>query len=285
MGVAAVARGVAVVGALALASGALADGPGRGSIKDARIAAPFSWTGSYIGINAGAAFGESAVSNTFCNTNAAPCYFGSPGGGRFTNAGSGVLDETSFTGGAQIGYNIQSGALVYGVEADFNYLGHKTSRTVRETYVAGGANGVDISDSVGADYLATVRARLGYAAGNMLLYVTGGLAISKLEHSHNVAEFGFSAPVNVAGCFGLNWCDRGGSSSSMKTGWTVGGGGEFALNRNWTFKAEYLYVDLGKVSGSTSLFTPAGAAIADSAIGHSADLSLHIARVGLNYKF
>ena len=88
----------------------------------------------------------------------------------------------------------------------------------------------------------------------------------------------------MSGCFGNNYC-AGGSQSSFKTGWTLGGGGEFALNRSWTIKAEYLYVDLGKVTSTTSLFTPAGAALANSKIGYSADLNLHIARVGLNYRF
>ena len=68
-------------------------------------------------------------------------------------------------------------------EIDLNYLGHGVSRTVRETYQAGGRDGADISDSVSADYLATVRGRLGYSMGSLLLYVTGGAAFTKLEHS------------------------------------------------------------------------------------------------------
>ena len=277
---------VVAASAITLATSAMADGPGpRGSIKDAPFVAPFSWTGFYAGVNAGYAWGESDVSNSFQNN--AASYFGPIAANRFSTAGSGPLDSGSFTGGAQIGYNIQSGVLVYGVEADFNYLGYKASRSVRSDYNNPPAGtGVNIRDEVSADYLATVRARLGYAAGSTLIYVTGGLAVTNLKHTHSVGEFGFGA-LAPCGAGSGNFCDLGGSSSSIRTGWTIGGGGEYALNRNWTLKAEYLYADLGKTSSSSSMFFngPPLAAVANSAIGHSADLIMHTARVGLNYKF
>lgn len=268
---------------------ALADGAPRGSIKDRPLAAPFNWTGFYIGGNVGVAIGSSDVANTFDPDLAG--YWAGVGGaatpGRFTNAGTGSLDDTSFTGGGQIGYNIQAGTLVYGIEADLNYLGYKNSRTARVDYFnPPGGTGVDINDQVSADYLATVRGRVGFASGNLLGYVTAGFAFTSLKHTHSVNEYGFDAlPACAPG--GNNWCDLGGSKSSVRTGWTIGGGGEYAFNRNWTFKAEYLYADLGKVSSSTSIFNngPPLTAVPLSGIGHSADLTIHTARVGLNYKF
>jgi opacity protein-like surface antigen len=57
----------------------------------------------------------------------------------------------------------------------------------------GGPSGIDIVDDASANYLATVRPRLGYATGSALIYVTGGLAVTTLQQSHSAKEFGFSA--------------------------------------------------------------------------------------------
>ena len=71
------------------------------------------------------------------------------------------------------------------------------------------------------------------------------------------------------------------SHSTTKTGWTVGGGIEARLSGNWTGKIEYLYMDLGTVSGTVTL-PHAGR---DPAHNWSSDITDNILRVGLNYKF
>ena len=243
-----------------------------------------SWSGFYMGLNAGYGWGDSDVSNSVCAT-AANCYFGTVGGASVNNAGGGNISDKGFTGGGQLGLNFQNGALVYGLEADLNYVNFSANRTVRVPYAVGSTVGVDLTDTTSADYLATIRARLGFASGAALFYVTGGLALTNLKHSHAVSEYGFGVPATVSGCFGSNWCDRGGSSSSTKTGWALGGGIEYALSRSWTVKGEYLYADFGKINGTTSFFTPAGVAVANSTIGHSADLVMQSVRLGVNYRF
>ena len=92
------------------------------------------------------------------------------------------------------------------------------------------------------DWLATVRGRAGYAIDRLLLYGTGG---------------GAFAPASVSG------------GNTTMTGWTAGGGVEYAFTPNWTAKAEYLYVDF--VSPS----------IAGKGFGDTDNLI----RVGVNYKF
>jgi outer membrane immunogenic protein len=79
-------------------------------------------------------------------------------------------------------------------------------------------------------------------------YVTGGLAVGEVKTS--VAGFG--------------------SSNTTKAGWTLGGGLEVAIAGPWTAKLEYLYVDLGDVSGP---------------VGTSTDYKANIVRAGLNYRF
>lgn len=63
----------------------------------------------------------------------------------------------------------------------------------------------------------------------------------------------------------------------MMTGWTAGGGIEWAFSLGWSMKAEYLYVDLG----SDRFFDPADV----SFITRDVDLRQHIVRAGINYRW
>lgn len=99
-----------------------------------------------------------------------------------------------------------------------------------------------------------------------MIYATGGLAFSRVEASDTLAFTGGTGQ---------------GSASDFRTGWTAGGGGEFALDRNWTLKAEWLWVDLGSVNFSSGPIVGFPTAVA----GHSSDLTLQTVRAGLNYRF
>lgn len=274
----------AVFGLASAASAA--DLPTKAPVYKAPVAAPpFSWAGFYIGVNAGAGWSRSDVSNAFTGC-ASGCYLDVPTAAYVSSPSSGDITDTRFIGGGQAGYNWQTGALVLGVETDLDYLGVKVSRSVHAPYHSGGTTGVDVNDEVKADYLGTVRGRIGYSSGTFLLYGTGGLAYTTLKHSHNFSEYGYGPTP----CLGGNYCDLGGSSESkFRAGWTVGGGLEWAFNRNWSVKAEYLYADLGSVSSTTNYYYVSGTSPpslqTNSAVNHSADLVVQMARVGLNYRF
>jgi len=248
-----------------------------------------NWTGLYLGANAGAGITDSHVSNTVCTGPVTACFWASGFGDRVNAVGSGDLRDTVFTGGGQIGYNWQTSVWVLGVEADFNSLRTSVTRTASTTYSAAGSSGITFTDTISASYLATARGRLGYAMGNLLVYFTGGAAFANLKHSHFAGEFGFGPrPPCVPPVLGENMCDHGGSSST-RTGWTLGGGGEWMLGGNWSIKGEYLYVDFGKVSGTTTWFSSDGTVSTvggvPQSIAHSADFALHVVRAGVNYKF
>lgn len=117
-----------------------------------------------------------------------------------------------------------------------------------------------------------MRGRLGWIARpDLLLYATGGLAVTKLKVSYTYSDsFGGSSS---------------GSASSTKTGWTVGGGIEWAFNTHWTVRAEYLYLDFGKVTASGIVPPVAAKAGAQSALSTTGDLTANIARLGVNYRF
>ncbi|WP_029004564.1 outer membrane protein [Azorhizobium doebereinerae] len=155
-------------------------------------------------------------------------------------------DASGFIAGGQLGYNYQfANNVVLGVETDIQWSGIQGDMNV---------NGTSLKTSL--DYFGTVRARVGYAFDRILPYVTGGFAYGKSKTSVETASLT-------------------GDDSSTGTGWTLGGGLEYAITNNWTFKTEYLYVDLGSndyaISGTSSSL--------------SVDNKYHTVKAGLNYKF
>ena len=77
-------------------------------------ALPYNWSGFYVGLNAGAAWSSGCTNYTLVSASNWP-----------TTCGGN--DNAQFTGGAQVGYNLQSGSFVYGIEADINGLGNSNS--------------------------------------------------------------------------------------------------------------------------------------------------------------
>lgn len=243
-----------------------------------------TWTGSYIGVFLGHAWGDVDVRTDAGAFIPATSYFTAPENIASVNRnGSGSLKLDEAVAGVQIGTSLQSGQFVVGLEADFG------------SFNIGGAKGVTgftypvfappadytMRASVSTDWLVTGRARLGWTPQpNLLLYATGGIAVTNLRVSNTFSD---NAPSQGVG---------GSSASETLVGWTLGAGGELALSREWSLKAEYLYLDFGSVTTRGSVFCgPAVAAICTglgfvpSPYASSADLSAHIARVGLNYRF
>ncbi len=134
------------------------------------------------------------------------------------------------------------------------------------------------------EWFGTVRGRVGATVTpTFLTYVTGGLAYGQVKVNQHVQG------VNVFGATGANGAtfaavDETFGATKTKAGWTIGGGVEGVLGGNWTGRIEYLYVDLGKVSGSftTSLIAPSGSSLV---AGFSSHVTDHIVRVGVSYTF
>lgn len=109
-------------------------------------------------------------------------------------------------GGVQMGYNWQSGALVFGGETDLQISG---------------ADDTFAPWKFANPWFGTLRGRIGYTFSNVLLYGTLGLAYG-----------------------GVRGTTAGLDESKVHAGWTAGIGAELAINKTWSAKAEYLYVDL-----------------------------------------
>lgn len=198
----------------------------------------YDWTGFYAGVNLGAA---RSSTNQIAS-------FGS-------------------LAGVQLGYNVQRGSLVYGLEADFDAsLGLK--KTVPNF------NGSAVT-STNAPWLVTGRLRVGLALGDTLAFVTGGLAIARVQDSIVGIASGYSSQsdkVNAA-AFGI----------------ALGGGVEHAFNDKWTFKAEALYVGLSDQSAYGTIYSNnySNGSFYTVTQRYRIDFtkSLIFARIGLNYRF
>jgi outer membrane immunogenic protein len=232
-------------------------------------AADRAWTGFYIGPHIGGAWTEIDKSLSTPSSISAP-YFLPGDAAAIGTAGQMGWREGEVSIGGQVGYNIQMNGVVFGAEADIGRLGLDARSSVVEATPAAGD--VNMATSVKASYLATLRGRLGLVVGDGLVYVTGGLAYSKVTLRQRTTFTGVST-------------DDDASASDHAVGWTVGGGVEYALDRNWTIKAEYLYADLGSFRATTYAVSPY---VGDGRLipfNHSVDLTAQIARVGLNYRF
>ncbi len=176
-------------------------------------------------------------------------YIGGNVGYGWANVGvDGVSNDlTGVIGGGQLGYNWQTGPVVFGVEGDFQ--GADESRTDTVTSL-----GVAFTVDQQIQWFATLRGRLGYAWGPAMLYVTGGAAWQNYKLS--VSALGTSV-----------------SDDKTRTGWTVGGGGEWMFAPNWSAKLEYLYMDTGDTDVTLFGTTFSGRA------------KNNIVRVGVNYHF
>ena len=256
---------VSMVGLIALilasSSGALAQGtPGRPGEE------PFAWTGLYVGVNAGYGWGRASTDASSTTTIA---------GVSSTVTGNVTADVEGWLGGALIGHNWRSQRWIYGVEADFQWTG-------QDGDISGCGMLGCATLSYGLDWFGTVRGRLGYLLQpRSLLYVTGGLA-----YGHISSDLSTSAP----GQFN----DPGASDSTTKAGWVIGGGLERALDRNWTLRAEYLYMDLGTIaragsSITTSMPSRAGPEclpdVVETKQTARTDFTDQIFRIGLSYRF
>ena len=235
-----------------------------------------------MGVNAGGAWGHSSFStdpgcdrvaatgSVVCNTGAF-----APNGPVVAAEGSGSFSPASFTGGAQVGYNWQAGYIVYGLEGDFEYLHLKASSTVGGFFpVPFNGTSFVVNDAIDTNWLATIRGRLGYTyAPNLLLFATGGAAFSDFKVTSSYSD---NAVHGFPGGTGF------GVSSEAKAGWTVGGGAEWMFARQWSVKAEYLYVDLGTKFINVPL---SNTAVFQQLMIVNANLTTNIVRVGLNYQF
>jgi outer membrane immunogenic protein len=220
----------------------------------------YNWTGFYVGLNAGGAWGSDPV--TFN-----PLFIDAPVGlPAFAAAnGSPTLHPSGFTGGGQAGYNWQASNWVVGIEADFNYARLSSSLNSGQLNFPETAP-FSFQTSATSNWMATVRPRVGYAFDRALIYVTGGLAVADINFAQSIT---FAEGVETAG-----------DASSTRAGWTVGGGFEYAFAQRWSAKLEYLHSDFGNIG-----FVPSFQNDPIISSKSNAAFRTDVVRAGINYSF
>ncbi|MGP0093054.1 MAG: outer membrane protein [Xanthobacteraceae bacterium] len=240
----------------------------------------WSWTGFYGGGNIGYSWGTGK--STYYDPNFGISGLGAPSANSVSEKLDGVI------GGGQIGYNWQVNSVwVLGIEADIQGSGERGSGGFSDPYSVGTQCDIYCSTVSGSitsaiDWFGTVRGRIGVlATPTLLIFGTGGLAYGGVSSSGTITDAcGIGGGPGGTHCAPLSW---GFSSSATHVGWSLGGGveGVVASAPNWTWKLEYLYLDLGKVSGTgLEPFADFG----PLPYTWSTRITDNIFRVGLNYK-
>ena len=212
----------------------------------------YTWNGCYVGASAGTTNGQSQ---------------------HFDGAGVPItngFDLSGFIGGGQLGCNWQWGAWVFGIEGDGSAVnksgqGFELQPIPRPNWIS----------ETQERWFVTARGKLGltnfwWFGDRTLVYVTGGGAWAKIDASEWLtANAALTGPIVT-----------GHQESNTRSGWTVGGGIEYALGYGWSVKSEFLYADFGTYTTFTS--PPFGSA---DIAPRQVKVKAYVWRAGMNYKF
>lgn len=227
------------------------------------------WVGAYVGAHVGAAAGDwpyrmhgsSSFQSTYYVANPVCC-----GGTNVPYTSTTTYDSDTVAGplgavvGGQAGYRWQMGQLVFGPEFDLSASTAQQTKTTTVTYVTTsnppfyprqqytGQSNVTAS----LDWIASARAQLGIAFGNLLFFGTGGFAVAGAD-----IQSSWSAS----------------NKSFYPIGYIIGGGLEWAANENISLRMEYMYLGLQKETWQDQNFT------------FELDPSTHVVRTAVNWRW
>ena len=207
------------------------------SLKDmpVPVGCTMCWGGLYVGSTLGLGVGDTEEKYIGYDIAYLPDYF----------------DMNGQIYGINIDYNIQSGSLVFGVEASIN-------GTTMDGHYLDPYDGYDYKRKL--DWYGAVTGRLGYAPGNIMYYSFVGPAWGEVKTTRT--DYANITPVDT-------------NDSATHFGWTAGVGLEWAFNDCFTARIEYAHIDLGS---KTILDEPAYHG------HHKADLEFDAIKIGASYK-
>lgn len=214
-------------------------------MKSPPLVPGFSWTGFYVGVNAGSGWGSTTEDLTGLTVGPFNV-IGNQAMGNFSSAG--------FLGGAQAGFNYQIQSVVLGVELEGDMAsikGHAPCLAL-------------LTCSQNTKWLADASGRVGLALDRALIYVKGGYAWAANNYE---TSFG---PLDAM-------------ASSTRTGGLFGAGIEYAITDHVTAKLEYDHIDFGSKNLGVPVTITGVKVPINAAINYGQ--TLDIVKVGLNYKF
>ncbi|MCA6120456.1 porin family protein [Bradyrhizobium sp. WSM 1704] len=233
------AAGLAALGVSSATAADLAVRPAKVPV----VTPAMTWEGFYLGAQGGGGWGRSKET-----------YLGAPNDPAFIGTQS-YTTSGGFVGGV-VGYNWQAGPAVFGLEGDY----HWSDINGRSAIINVGPPNVLDTYYTALRSFGDIKGRLGYADGPALWFVSGGAAVGDIQHRYSAGL----APPSFA-------------ASQMRWGWTAGAGVEYMFAPNWSAKAEYNYIDLGKAAPIQYTADPT-----DRSEWRD---TFHTVKVGLNYHF
>jgi len=245
-----------------------------------RVMPGVNWTGFYVGGHIGYGWGN----KDFSLPDFAGQKFGDCSGSHqecfdFSKLGSPALSHklAGLLGGVQAGFNLQSGAFVYGVEGDVSWTGMKEDSLSKlgtfrhldcwhDVY-----REIDLKAHTEVNWVATLSGRVGYAIDRVLIYAKGGVAFADQDYNWVVTKG--SKDLATA------------KFSDTRTGWIVGGGAEWKLGHNWSAKLEYNYMDFGTETLNVATSVCLNGQCSKKDVRVDIDEHMHVVKLGINYRF
>ena len=244
-------------------------------LKAAPAAPPPTWTGFYIGINGGGAWG---TVNPHAVDVGPDSFFAGANVPAVVAGASQSFNTSGALAGGQIGYLFQSGTAIFGVEASFDWTNLRGSASNGPTvYPVTPPSTFSWNLNAKADWVAMLTGRLGIDMGSWYPYITGGAAVTDLKYNTTYIDtFYPSVSVN--------------NFSKTSLGWVLGAGAEARFWEHWMVRAEYLHMEFDNLSGLGTIACTPGVG---NCVG--AGFSTHflfntrftedVVRAALSYKF
>jgi len=257
------------------------------------------WSGGYVGANVGYGWADDHIDSTGAAGNCSALSAGCPGLNLVSPAMAQAatfatsIRRSGVVYGGQWGHNwlihnmLWTSDGVLGVEVDFQGISdsHSTSFTSGAFPIPGTASAVASTATLTEklNNIGTLRGRAGYLwTPNTMIYITGGLAFANAEARTSITPI----PIPSGGATGFAGA---GFLNQELFGPTIGGGIEWKWTANWSFKAEYLYADLGNMVVNTNTMTigqnATGLAFGNATAQTTSHFHENIARAGINYRF
>jgi outer membrane immunogenic protein len=237
-----------------------ADLPVKARVAPAAVVASSGWAGPYIGLFGGYGFGRARASEPTDPNLFFPFYNGTDVPYSF--------DASGFFAGATVGFNMQSGALVYGLEGEAGYLGLRGSLIDPNGTIFFGTP--DTVTTFKSDFYGALYGRLGISSGQTLFYGKGGVAFLNANAS------------TIDPCAGPPGCGTTTltmTGNKLMVGWSAGAGVEWMFGAGWSAKAEYAYFDFGSIQTAGPSSAP------NEFYRQTIDVTAHTAKLGINYRF
>jgi outer membrane immunogenic protein len=247
--------------AAALALGAL-------GVASPAAAQDTSWTGWYVGGNAGGAWSDTST-GTIASSGGGAVVIPPADIAAISTLSHDSSNDSGFAGGIEGGYNWQSDWLLLGIETEYGWFNIEQNRSnnFQSGLLITPPVTATVRQTLSTDWVWTLRPRIGVVSGPWLFYGTAGVASTKINYE--VAYSDTQATPRTATA----------TANDTKTGWTAGLGAAYLFAPSWIIKGEWLYSDFGNVRASAN--TAGGYAQFTS----EAEVKANLIRMGVDWKF